>query len=234
MIEFACQSCGQKYQVNDDLAGRRVKCKACQAVVAIPTPASSYAKPASTDPYGFEDPRQDGYGLRDPEPNANPYAAPTSAPDRYPNRFGDADDIGGKFLRPAGFWSRFVASIIDGFILGLAGFGVGFVLAIVGVAVKMDPGLIQLIAQLLGIVINLYYYASMYTGPEMATYGKRAMGIRVVTDDGRRISTGQAIGREFAKILSALPLMLGFLMVPFHPKKKALHDIIAGTRVVYR
>jgi hypothetical protein len=55
----------------------------------------------------------------------------------------------------------------------------------------------------------------------------------VVTDlDGNRIGFGRATGRYFAKILSALILLIGFIMAAFTQKKQGLHDIIAGTLVV--
>jgi uncharacterized RDD family membrane protein YckC len=41
-----------------------------------------------------------------------------------------------------------------------------------------------------------------------------------------------ATGRYFAKILSAIILCIGFIMVAFTDKKRGLHDIIAGTLVI--
>ena len=43
---------------------------------------------------------------------------------------------------------------------------------------------------------------------------------------------GKATGRYFAKILSALIIGIGFLMVAFSQRKQGLHDILAGTLVV--
>ncbi len=60
------------------------------------------------------------------------------------------------------------------------------------------------------------------------------MGIVVIGLDGQRISFLRATGRYFAKILSALILFIGFLMVAFTARKQALHDIIANTLVVVR
>ena len=58
------------------------------------------------------------------------------------------------------------------------------------------------------------------------------MGIIVTDLEGRRIGFGKATGRHFAKILSALILGIGFLMVAFTQRKQGLHDILAGTLVV--
>jgi len=58
------------------------------------------------------------------------------------------------------------------------------------------------------------------------------MGIKVTDLNGNRISIGQATGRYFGKILSALILYVGFLMAGFTEKKQALHDIMASCLVV--
>jgi uncharacterized RDD family membrane protein YckC len=59
-----------------------------------------------------------------------------------------------------------------------------------------------------------------------------AVGLRVVTDQGNRLSFLNATGRFFAKFLSALLLGIGFLMVAFTDRKRGLHDIIASTLVI--
>jgi uncharacterized RDD family membrane protein YckC len=54
-----------------------------------------------------------------------------------------------------------------------------------------------------------------------------------VTDvNGRRISFARATGRHFAKILSGMVMMIGFIMAAFTERKQALHDILASTIVV--
>ena len=35
-ITFHCDSCGKKFTVDDSLAGRRAKCKNCQAPIVVP------------------------------------------------------------------------------------------------------------------------------------------------------------------------------------------------------
>ena len=59
-----------------------------------------------------------------------------------------------------------------------------------------------------------------------------AMGLRVVTSDGQRLSFLNATGRYFAKILSAIILCIGFIMIAFTDRKRGLHDMIAGTLVI--
>lgn len=38
MIEFTCSKCARSYRVSDEYAGKRVRCKSCNGVNAIPAP----------------------------------------------------------------------------------------------------------------------------------------------------------------------------------------------------
>ena len=57
--------------------------------------------------------------------------------------------------------------------------------------------------------------------------------MQVLTDDGRDVSGRRAIGRTLAFPLSFLILCLGFLGILLGDRRRALHDVIAGTVVVY-
>jgi hypothetical protein len=56
--------------------------------------------------------------------------------------------------------------------------------------------------------------------------------MKVVRSDGERLSFGRSLGRELAKYLSSIPLMIGFLLAAFTARKQALHDMVASTVVV--
>jgi uncharacterized RDD family membrane protein YckC len=86
--------------------------------------------------------------------------------------------------------------------------------------------------QLVALVATWLYFALMESSPRGATVGKMVMGLRVVDEQGNRLSFLRATGRFFAKYISAIILMIGFLMAAFTDRKRALHDIIAGTLVV--
>jgi uncharacterized RDD family membrane protein YckC len=60
-----------------------------------------------------------------------------------------------------------------------------------------------------------------------------ALGLKVTTANGGPISVGLAAGRYFAKILSWITFCIGFIIAGFDSEKRALHDHICGTRVVY-
>lgn len=119
----------------------------------------------------------------------------------------------------AGFWKRFAAILIDGIILGIVG---GIVSAIFGLP-SGGP---------VGTLFGWLYFATMESSSYQATVGKLILGIRVTGMEGQRITFARATLRYFAKIISALILMIGFLMAAWTERKQALHDIIADTLVV--
>ena len=54
----------------------------------------------------------------------------------------------------------------------------------------------------------------------------------VDADTGAPIGAGRAIGRYFARILSGLPLLLGYLWPLWDDRQQAFHDKLVNSRVV--
>ena len=79
---------------------------------------------------------------------------------------------------------------------------------------------------------GILYFVLMESSAKQATLGKMALGLVVVDVDGNRISFLRALGRYFAKILSGIILLIGYIMVGFTERKQGLHDMIASTLVV--
>jgi uncharacterized RDD family membrane protein YckC len=90
---------------------------------------------------------------------------------------------------------------------------------------------IQRLAELLAIGGG-WIYSAWYEASRGATIGKRWMGLQVVDEAGERISFLRASGRFLGKMISALPCFLGYVMAIFSSRGRALHDRLAGTRVV--
>ncbi len=138
-----------------------------------------------------------------------------------------------------GFWIRVVAYLIDTIILAVAGFVVGAVLG-AGLLASMGAdgieedtwGATQLLINGVSIVLGWLYFAILESSTKQGTVGKMALGLTVADLNGGQISFGRATGRYFAKWLSALILLIGFIMVAFSERKQGLHDIIAGTLVL--
>jgi uncharacterized RDD family membrane protein YckC len=134
-----------------------------------------------------------------------------------------------------GFWIRVLAYIIDSMILQFAstvliGIGFGVALAVFGTEDAM-AGVAVFVAYGLALPLNWLYFAIMESSVWQATLGKQALKLIVTDQHGDRIGFGRATGRYFAKILSALIFLVGYLMVGWTQRKQGLHDVIAGTLV---
>jgi uncharacterized RDD family membrane protein YckC len=153
----------------------------------------------------------------------------------------------------AGFWLRFVAHLIDGFIISLLMLVliVPLFFLMGGVAFfssfphepgdHFDPAQMGALFSLIGILVGVsvlgqwLYYAYLESGEKQATWGKQILSLYVTDLAGNRISFGRASGRFFAKIISGLiPLGIGYIMAGFTERKQALHDMIASCLVLRR
>jgi uncharacterized RDD family membrane protein YckC len=124
----------------------------------------------------------------------------------------------------AGFWERFGAVFLDGIILSVVGVIIGFML-------PAERGAFFTVANLLSLIINWLYYTLQESGAMQATIGKKALGLKVTSVTGGRITFAQATVRYFGRILSTLILLIGYLMMLWDDKKQTLHDKLAGTLV---
>jgi uncharacterized RDD family membrane protein YckC len=140
----------------------------------------------------------------------------------------------------AGFWRRFVAAVIDALVLSIAFFVIKFLSGgnQHNVSIEMFDDLSPLgnsgswRNNILYFLLNLIYYAALESSKYQATIGKMALEIRVIDTDGHRLSSQKAIVRYLGKIISAVILMIGYIMAAFDSKKQALHDKIATTYVI--
>lgn len=146
----------------------------------------------------------------------------------------------------AGFWVRFLAVIIDSLVVGVVTGPITLILQVAaglggGLAgdrseigagqVAMFAGALALIATI-SIAANALYEALLTASKKQATVGKMVFRLRVTDLNGQRISVPRAFGRHFAKYVSSMTLLIGYLIQPFTARRQALHDIIAGTLVV--
>jgi uncharacterized RDD family membrane protein YckC len=148
----------------------------------------------------------------------------------------------------AGFWRRFVAYMIDGFIIGIifillmmvAGFAYlagamsghgGAILAKITDPEKMASLTLWMWA--FSIFINIAYF-TYFHGSTGRTPGKTLLGLQVVSADGTSISYGIAFLRSVGYLVSSLVFCLGYIWVAFDKQKQGWHDKIAGTVVIIR
>lgn len=127
----------------------------------------------------------------------------------------------------AGFWIRFGAKFVDGIINNIIGQVIGFAL-VMGLGANNTTTILSVV---LGLMVGLAYQI-YFLGKFGATPGKMACKLEVIRADGSPVTYGVAAGRYFAEIVSALTLMIGYIMAGFDEEKRALHDRMCGTRVV--
>ena len=140
----------------------------------------------------------------------------------------------------AGFWIRVGAYIVDTIVLLIAQ---TIIFTIFGVsmfgATSLDPAATDVfatagggIAYAITTIGSVLYFVIMESSAKQGTLGKMALGLVVTDADGNRISFLRALGRYFAKILSGLILLIGYIMVGLTERKQGLHDMICSTLVL--
>ena len=150
----------------------------------------------------------------------------------------------------AGFTSRAVAIIIDYAIISLvtavvvASLSLFFGIPSVGRFIQwLDsilPGSQRIFDALTSspfglvfFVVFQYLYFVFFFSTTGQTVGKAIMGLRVVTINGQRMGVKRSLIRTLCYTISLAPLGLGFLWVLGEDRRKAWHDKIAHTYVLY-
>jgi uncharacterized RDD family membrane protein YckC len=173
----------------------------------------------------------------------SPYAPPAAALTSE-----DALHAGGEVVH-AGFWKRFAASTIDGLLVGVA----MLIVLVIGAAV-LGVGMSTIASDvasgtigvflivgiyLVPIALQAVYFTWMHASSQQATLGKRAVTVKVVRSDGRRISTGRSLARFCAYFFMHLfscgiTSLASAFMIGLGQRKQGLHDLVADTLVVDR
>ncbi len=147
-------------------------------------------------------------------------------------------------IRYAAWFSRLVAYLIDGFILGIvimAFYLIGFVALASGTTVSSDgtvnPGGgvgIGLLVFLLGVVVG-FLWKPFFWSHGGQTPGYKLLGMRVVrARDGGPVGFGTGVLRMIGYIINdvVFGIPLGFIWAAFDNAKQGWHDKIAGTVVI--
>lgn len=192
--------------------------------------AASYDDEPDRDPEGPEQPgsaigaRVDLGGPDEPERAPQPEPSPELT--RRPGS-------------PASFWRRLGAYLLDAVVVFL----------VTSVAVELvlggqpptdvdplAPGAMDVLWPFYAVngAVAWLYFAGMESSQLQATIGKHLLGLEVTDEQADPISFLRATGRYFGKLLSALPLGLGFLMIFSSERNQALHDHLASCLVLER
>lgn len=139
----------------------------------------------------------------------------------------------------AGFWARAAAFVIDCVIVWFLRLGVRFALFLsFGLFSDKNPLDATLLFQyswkdgLLYAAGALYFVLCTYYAG--ATLGKKALNLRVVSADSKTLTFIDVLFREtIGRFLSSFVLGFGYLLAGITVEKKALHDMLCDTRVIY-
>lgn len=145
------------------------------------------------------------------------------------------------YVRPAGFWIRFVANFIDGVILFVPLICLSFAMvgSIFFLGDDLTPEriaghfLANMLFTLLATILQAVYFIFTEASGMQASLGKRMMGLKVTDQEGGRITKGTAAIRYFSKIISGI-FYIGYIMVGVREDKRGLHDLLANTHVYHR
>jgi uncharacterized RDD family membrane protein YckC len=142
-------------------------------------------------------------------------------------------------VRYAGFWRRFLASLVDGLLLGIVNFIIqmAILLPTISMTEIANP---ESAGVGIGVILVLYAiqlgtaftYETVLIWKYGSTLGKMACSVEVITAEGRPISYGLSVGRYFAKMLSTFTLGIGYIIAAFDEEKRSLHDRLCNTRVI--
>lgn len=140
----------------------------------------------------------------------------------------------------AGIGSRFLAAIIDTFLIGLAELILGFIVAVAisrsGFAERVDSAESIFLAagSILAFLILWGYYIVFELVWNGQSPGKRAIGLRVVREGGRPLTFVNSAIRNLIRLVDFLPAFYGIGVVVMFVDRRARRfgDLAGGTLVV--
>jgi len=124
----------------------------------------------------------------------------------------------------AGFWTRFLAILIDAIGIGIIA---GAISSLLGADTQSRQ--YQGLSILLQAAYFTYFWSAAGNGQ---TLGSRALKIRVVKTDGSYLDYVGAFLRYIGFVISCVVVFLGIIWAAFDAQKQGWHDKIAGTYVV--
>jgi uncharacterized RDD family membrane protein YckC len=153
---------------------------------------------------------------------------------------------------PAGFVTRYIAFLLDVLVVAIASllfitilrvtlnfFGISNLLTAVSGPQATEPeiimrsGAVRWLGTIAGGFLTFGIYSIVAWLLVGKTVGKALMGLRVLGQDGRRLTFRQALVRALSYYVSGLALFIGFLWVLVDDRRQAWHDKLARTLVVY-
>ena len=141
--------------------------------------------------------------------------------------------------RYAGFWRRFGAVIIDSIFLAAVFFSIEAIASLIVGAplgsfrfLNSDWMILDRALEVVIALVTFLYFTVFESSRKQATLGKSVFNLKVTDCWGNRIKFMRAVVRYIGHYISAIILLIGYLMVIWTKKKQGLHDKMAGTLVI--
>lgn len=137
-------------------------------------------------------------------------------------------------LTAAGFLRRSASALVDGLVLiGFLFLDYYVLVTLLGWSVdRRAAGATDALFYLIAIAFGWAYCAWCESTGAGRTLGKRLLGLSVRDRDGEVPGLGRATLRFVARFATLATLLLGWLLILVPGRRRALHDLIAGTVVV--
>ncbi len=132
-----------------------------------------------------------------------------------------------------GLVTRGVAILIDALVINVVAVLIGGLVNLIGSLLGIS-GTIDIVGAVLGAaawwIWSLFYFVTFWalTGQ---TVGNRILGIRVIGDDGDRVTFRQAVRRFLALTLAIIPFGAGLIPILTDERRRGYHDRRAHTVV---
>jgi len=143
-------------------------------------------------------------------------------------------------MNKAGFFGRFVAWFIDGFMIGILAWIVMLVFGgIIGLTSGTDSGFLSFIAGTMALLMMViiflfqFLYFGYFWSKNGQSIGMKLLNMKVVSQDGGSLSFLKAgLRGTVGYWISGIIFGLGYIWAAFDAEKEAWHDKIFDTWVV--
>ena len=136
----------------------------------------------------------------------------------------------------AGIITRAIAFALDVAILQggllIGGIVVGLIVEAFG-DFSPDVNSLSVVLAVIGWLGAFTAYFATFWSLTGQTPGMRALGIRVTTIGGERLTPRRSVLRVASMFAAAIPFFAGYLLILIHARRMGLHDVIARTVVRY-
>lgn len=133
--------------------------------------------------------------------------------------------------RYAGFWMRFWAYLLDLIVIGSID---RIFINPLFRAIEVPLHEVSMFAPItIATAITFYAYFILMTKFQGQTLGKMVFGLKVIDLEGKQLSWGTVIFREWIGRFISVTILIGYLIAAFLPKKQGLHDLFVDTSVIH-